>query len=53
MQAASQCGAHARALQYFETHVRAAHGGGGLNPAALHTSTQFTDAQVTFLQVSS
>ncbi len=47
-QAASQCGAHARALQYFETHVRAARNG-GINPAALH-SAQYSDAEVSFLQ---
>lgn len=35
--AAFRCGAHARALQYFETHVRAERGG-GLNPAA-HADT--------------
>jgi hypothetical protein len=28
-----RCGAYARALQYFERHVRQRHGG-GLNPAA-------------------
>ncbi|GAB4817356.1 hypothetical protein N2152v2_004402 [Parachlorella kessleri] len=47
-QAASQCGAHARALQYYETHVRASHNGGGLNPGAL-TSAQYSDADVSFL----
>ena len=50
LQAASQCGAHARALQYYEMHVRAGHNGGGLNPAAL-TSAQYSDADVSFLLV--
>ena len=48
--AAFGCGAHARALQYYETHVRACHGG-GLNPAALHTKL-YPDADVSFLQVA-
>ena len=47
-QAASDCGAHARALLYFEAHVRAAHGG-GYNPAA-HKSTVYSDDDVSYLQ---
>ncbi len=42
-------GAHARALQHYETHVRAAWGG-GLNAAGLRNAC-YTDAQVVFLQV--
>jgi hypothetical protein len=30
-----RCGSYARALQYFETHVRDKHGG-GLNPSAFN-----------------
>ena len=47
-QAAADCGAHARALLYFEAHVRAAHGG-GYNPAA-HKSTVYSDDDVSYLQ---
>ena len=50
-QAAADCGANARALMHFETHVRAAHGG-GWNPAALK-STVYRDDEVSFLQVCS
>ena len=49
-QAAVQCGAHARALQYYEVYVREKQGG-GLNPAARRSAT-YTDEEVTFLQVS-
>jgi hypothetical protein len=47
--AASDCGAHARALQYFEAHVRSRHGG-TLNPVALRNAT-YSDDDVSFLQV--
>ena len=47
-QAAFHCGAHARALQYFETCVRTKEKG-GLNPAA-HYSATYRDDDVTFLQ---
>lgn len=50
-QAASQCGAHARALQYYESYVRTKRGG-ALNPAAKKSAT-YDDAEVTFLQVPS
>lgn len=46
--AASQCGAHARALLYFESHVRAK-ARGTLNPTAL-ASTTFEDDDVSFFQ---
>jgi hypothetical protein len=46
--AASQCGAHARALLYFESHVRAK-AQGTLNPTAL-SSTIFEDDDVSFFQ---
>ena len=49
-QAAFQCGAHARALQYFESYVRTKRDG-GLNPAARISAT-YDDAEVTFLQVT-
>ena len=45
-----QCGAHARSLQYFETHVRTVHGG-GLNPAAYRSAT-YSDDEVSYLQAS-
>ena len=45
-----QCGAHARSLQYFETHVRSVHGG-ALNPAAYRSAT-YDDAEVSYLQAS-
>lgn len=48
-QAAADCGAHARALLYFETHVRNMNGG-GYNPAA-HRNAVYKDEEVTFLQV--
>ena len=47
--AAHACGAHARALLHYETHVRAARGG-GLNASALRNAT-YSDAEVLFLQV--
>ena len=47
--AAFQCGAHARALLYFESHVRAKEKG-TLNPVAL-TSTTYEDDDVSFFQV--
>lgn len=47
--AAFQCGAHARALLYFETHVRAKERG-ALNPAAL-SSASYSDEDVSFFQV--
>lgn len=48
-QAAFKCGAHARALQYYESYVRAK-GGGALNPAARNSVT-YADDDVDFLQV--
>lgn len=48
--AAFQCGAHARALLYFETHVRAKENG-ALNPAALR-SASYSDEDVSFFQVA-
>lgn len=48
--AALRVGANARALMYYERHVRAAEGG-GLNPAAL-VSVQYGDEHVSFLQVA-
>lgn len=48
--AAFHVGAHARALQYFESHVRKQFGG-GLNPSA-ETSVQYDNRSVAFLQVS-
>jgi hypothetical protein len=47
--AAFQCGAHARALLYFETHVRAKEKG-ALNPVALSSAT-YSDDDVSFFQV--
>ncbi|KAL6744647.1 hypothetical protein V8C86DRAFT_3152686, partial [Haematococcus lacustris] len=47
-QAALRCGAHARALQYYETWVRSVQGG-GLNPAACNSNIQYTSSQVSFL----
>lgn len=47
--AAFQCGAHARALLYFESHVRGKEKG-TLNPVAL-TSTTYEDDDVSFFQV--
>lgn len=47
--AALRVGANARALMYYESHVRAAEGG-GLNPAAL-VSVKYGDGHVSFLQV--
>ena len=48
--AAFQCGAHARALLYFETHVRTKENG-ALNPAALR-SASYNDEDVSFFQVT-
>lgn len=48
-QSASHCGAHARALQYYESFVRSKEGG-GLNPSARRNAS-YTDEEVTFLQV--
>jgi hypothetical protein len=48
-QAAFQCGAHARALQYYESFVRGKEGG-ALNPSARRNAS-YTDEEVTFLQV--
>lgn len=47
--AAFQCGAHARALLYFETHVRAKESG-ALNPAAARNAS-YSDEDVSFFQV--
>ncbi|KAL3137629.1 hypothetical protein ABBQ38_004906 [Trebouxia sp. C0009 RCD-2024] len=47
-QAAAQCGAHARALMHYETHLRSTQGG-GLNPVA-HRNTYYSDDEVSFLQ---
>eukprot|EP00775_Hariotina_reticulata_P013107 gene13107-13235_t len=48
-QAALRCGAYARALQYYERHVRQVHGG-GLNPAAYHGGcSSYTYDEVSFL----
>ena len=49
-QAAAHCGAHARALQYYEGFARAAYKG-GLNPSAASAVTYDSEA-VTFLQAS-
>ena len=49
-QAAAHCGAHARALQYYEGFARAAYKG-GLNPSAASAVTYDSKA-VTFLQAS-
>ncbi len=49
-QAAAHCGAHARALQYYEGFARAAYKG-GLNPSAGSAVTYDSEA-VTFLQAS-
>ena len=48
-QAAAQCGAHARALLHYETHLRSKEGG-GLNPVA-HKNIYYSDDEVSFLQV--
>lgn len=48
--AAFQCGAHARALLYFESYVRAKEQG-TLNPVAL-SSTTYEDGDVFFFQAS-
>lgn len=50
-QAAAQCGAHARALLHYETHLRSKEGG-GLNPVA-HRNIYYSDDEVSFLQVQS
>eukprot|EP00879_Flechtneria_rotunda_P008531 GHRR01008938.1.p1 GENE.GHRR01008938.1~~GHRR01008938.1.p1 ORF type:complete len:1480 (+),score=620.50 GHRR01008938.1:516-4442(+) len=48
-QAALRCGSYARALQYFETHVRDVHGG-GLNPAAFNGGcSSYSYDEVSFL----
>ncbi|KAL0053239.1 hypothetical protein WJX82_003001 [Trebouxia sp. C0006] len=47
-QAAAQCGAHARALLHYETHLRSKEGG-GLNPVA-HKNIYYSDDEVSFLQ---
>ena len=47
--AAFACGAHARALLYFETHVRAKERG-TLNPVAARSAT-YSDGDVSFFQV--
>lgn len=44
-QAASRCGAHARALQYYESYVRGVQGG-GLNPAAFKAGVLYKSSQV-------
>lgn len=46
--AAASCGAHARALLYYEAHVRVIHGGGA-NLTAHLMSPSFSDSEVTFL----
>ncbi|KAL0029509.1 hypothetical protein WJX79_000191 [Trebouxia sp. C0005] len=47
-QAAARCGAHARALLHYETHLRSKEGG-GLNPVA-HKNIYYSDDEVSFLQ---
>ena len=47
-QAAYHCGAHARALQYYEQHLRAAKGN-KLN-SVVGTRPVFEDEEVSFLQ---
>ena len=47
--AAAQCGAHARALLHYETHLRSTQGA-GLNPVA-RKNTYYSDDEVSFLQV--
>jgi hypothetical protein len=42
-------GAHARALQCYESHVRGLHGGAGVNPAAHTTSHVYAQCEVSFL----
>ena len=49
--AAFHCGAHARALQYYETHVRAAQRGAVNQAGRRGLPDPYTDEQVTFLQV--
>jgi hypothetical protein len=49
-QAAFHCGAHARALLYYETHVRAVRKGGS-NIAARTPHIKYSDEEVSFLQV--
>ena len=48
-QAAYRCNAHARALQYYESHVRKKRKG-AYNPAALKNA-EYADDEITFLQV--
>jgi hypothetical protein len=42
-------GAHARALQYFESHLRRQHGAAGLNPAAFTANCSYAQSEVSFL----
>ena len=51
--AAFHCGAHARALQYYETYVRAKQRGAANQASRRGLPDPYTDEQVTFLQVSS
>lgn len=51
--AAFHCGAHARALQYYETFVRAKQRGAANQASRRGLPDPYTDEQVTFLQVSS
>ena len=45
---AAACGAHARALLYYETFLRASHGRGA-NPASFQPPPAYADKEVTFL----
>lgn len=47
--AASRCGAHARALLYYETHMRSEHGGGINIASASSRNGTFLDHEVSFL----
>lgn len=51
--AAFHCGAHARALQYYETFVRTKQRGAANQAARRGLPDPYTDEQVTFLQVRS
>lgn len=51
--AAFHCGAHARALQYYESFVRATQRGAANQAARRGLPDPYTDEQVTFLQVRS
>ena len=42
---ASRCGAHARALQYYESHLRSTQGG-ALNPSAHKSDVTYRSSQV-------